>query len=196
MKISGAGMENYREYNSGWFRWIDRSLSRLVERRTEEYINRYAYNEAGQLDEDLADLIRYEVRRRGHMSMELDVLEPIRWTGISTALSFLGGMGAHRLLGEQRLQRLAKTGAVTGTTSAAISLIRPYLRFDAALYGAAQTALGIYDDKYNIRQSPGMSYLRFPSDASQSKNDWSQRVKEREKMEQEKNLSSPEGNIR
>lgn len=173
-------MENYKEYNNPIFRWIDRKLTQLVERRTDEYVRRYATDEDGKVNEPLAELIRYEVRRRGHMSMELDVLEPIRWTGISTILSLIGGVAVHRMIGEKSLHKLALTGAATGTLSAAVSLIRPYLRFDAALYGAAQTALGIYDDKYNITQSPGMSYLQNLQDALSNQPDkWSNREKER-----------------
>lgn len=184
-------MENYREYDSVLSRWIDRKLTQLVERRTEEYVRRYAVDEDGMRDEQLADLIRYEVRRRGHMSLELDVFEPIRWTGISTILGVVGGIAVHRMIGEKSLQKLAGTGAATGAMSAAISLIRPYFRFDAALYGGAQTALGIYDDKYGLKQSPGSDYLddRKDQTASERNAAWVEREQKRELTDQSKDES-------
>lgn len=138
-------METYREYRNPLYRLMDRQLDRRIARRMEEYVRRYATQPDGSLDERLAERIRYEVQRRGHMSKELDVFEPIRWSIVSFLPSFLGGIGIRLLLGDKDVEKLAWSGFATGALGTGISLLRPYARFDAALYGGAQTALGMYE---------------------------------------------------
>ncbi len=135
--------------------WIDGRLDKLVERRAEEYARRFSLRADGSQDKKLSDLIRYEVHRRGHLSKELDIFEPIRWTGLSFVLSFGAGMAVQALLGGTNFRKMALSGIAGGLAGSAVSLVRPYLRFDAALYGGAQTAVGMYHYPLNGGKTPG-----------------------------------------
>lgn len=135
----------YHEYNDPVSLWIDRKLSERVAKRAEEYVNRFARSEDGSENPLLAELIRYEVHRRGFMGRELDVFEPARWAGYSAVLSFLAGIGIHQLMGGKDIRKSMITGLLSGTAGAAIALSRSMIRYDAGLYGGAQTAVGMWE---------------------------------------------------
>lgn len=177
-------MENYREYKSPITQWVDRKLTTLIERRAEEYARRYSTGPDGDVDENLANLIRYEVRRRGHMSKELDVYEPTRWVGVSFTLSLMLGSGLHYLMGEKNIRKLMVTGATSGAIGGIVSLVRPYIRFDAALYGGAQTALGMYDHPYG-GSTPGAVLSESRADPAADRKQWAEREESRKNQDKE-----------
>lgn len=124
--------------------YCDAYLDRLADRRSKQFINSYAMNGNGVLDEALAYRIQREVYRRSAMSKELDIYEPLRWAGISGLLSAAAGVGV-KLTTEKTFSRPALIAlmATTALTSV-IQLVRLVPRYEAALRGGADTACAMH----------------------------------------------------
>jgi hypothetical protein len=136
------------EKNSkGFFSGLDSFLDRQIKKRINTYINEYATKEDGSTDKTLADRIRWEVGRRGETGKQLDIYEPLRWTGIRTVLGVLGAATAKmitdRLKGpEKKWAWGVEIGIIVGTViNSVIDLTRLYPRWLAGLEGGKNTAL-------------------------------------------------------
>lgn len=132
-------------------RWINKRLDRITERETEKYIKRYATDENGVVNEELAQRVRFEVLRRSEMGREIDVLEPGRWTLYSFALGLLSGTAAkaveNRTTAPGSLKGFLRATTIAGVASGLLTggRILSFARFKSGLYAGAQTAIASYE---------------------------------------------------
>ena len=122
---------------------IDERLDKLTARKIADYTRRYAVDDEGKIDKDLACIIKREVLRRSSMGRELDIYEPFRWTMVAFVLSSVAGIGLKYALGE-KVDKMA-TNALLATTAlgSGINLLRLESRFEAGLRGGLDTAFAM-----------------------------------------------------
>src|SRR5262245_47683744 len=138
----------YKKYDQ-WFGWLDRWLDRQAEKRIGHYIEKHATREDGSIAEKLARRITWEVGRRAETGKQLDVYEPMRWTGIRAVLGALGTAAAKLIEAryehgetQKRFFGFVKIGIISSTLiSGTIDLLRLYPRWLAGLEGGKNTAL-------------------------------------------------------
>lgn len=136
------------EYNfpgSGFIKGIiDERLGKLVDRHASRYVRQYATHPDGTLDQPLAIRINREVQRRGTIGRELDIYEPLRWTGISFLLSAAVGAGIKVTTDKSFSRPALTTLMITTALTSAIQLVRILPRYEAGLRGGAETALTMH----------------------------------------------------
>jgi hypothetical protein len=127
--------------NKGLFGWADDLLNKHVEKTTEKYIEKYAKNSDGSVNESLAKRIEWEVGRRGETGKQLDIWEPIRWAGQQTGLNIILG-AAIKLFTDKKISApVLKLLAVTTTLTNAIQFVRIIPRYNAGMFGGLNTAI-------------------------------------------------------
>ncbi|MDX2073216.1 MAG: hypothetical protein SFX19_02485 [Alphaproteobacteria bacterium] len=145
------GNDNAEKQKQGWFAAFERWLERLEEKRIGEYIEKYARQEDGSLDEKLARRIRWEVGRRAETGKQLDIYEPLHWTGVRAVLGVLGAAGAKFAEArwnnqhDKKYFHFIEVGLIAGTAiSSAIDLLRLVPRWLYGLEGGKNTALKLH----------------------------------------------------
>jgi len=142
--------------------FIDRFLDKQIKTRIDGYINRYAKKEDGSVDETLANRIRWEVGRRGETGKQLDIYEPLRWTGIRAVLGVIGAATAKMITDKTtgKTKNLAwgvELGIIVSTViNSVIDLTRLFPRWLAGLEGGKNTALKLHRENMmppNMEQS-------------------------------------------
>lgn len=129
---------------------IDSFLDRQINKRIDGYIDLYAKKDDGTIDQALATRIRWEVGRRGETGKQLDIYEPLRWTGIRAVLGVMGAVAAkaitNRITGkEKKLGTGIEIGLLISTAiSSIIDLTRLFPRWLAGLEGGKNTALKLH----------------------------------------------------
>lgn len=124
---------------------IEDHLNGHVDSRAREWVARYAYDAQGKPDPALAYRIDREVHRRGAIGKQLDIYEPLRWTGISWVLTAAVG-AVIKLTQEKKISTpaLITLAATTGLYSS-IQLLRLLPRYDAGLRGGVDTAMTMHE---------------------------------------------------
>lgn len=141
-----ANDKNHSSHNP-----LERFLDRKIEERIEHYVDTEARRPGGTPDEELAARIRWEVGRRGETGKQIDIYEPMRWTGIKAAAS-IASVGvtkiiADRLKGKTPKQILWSVEAAVVIKTAidsAVDLTRLYPRWLAGMEGGKNTALKLH----------------------------------------------------
>ncbi len=132
---------------------VDAFLNRKIEERIATFTEREARRPDGTIDEELAARIRWEVGRRGETGKQIDIYEPLRWTGIKAAASVASVAAtkviADRLKGKTPKQILWSVEAAVVIKTAidsAVDLTRLYPRWLAGMEGGKNTAVKLYRD--------------------------------------------------
>ena len=140
-------------------KWVNSELDTLTEKRVNEYTVRYGKTVPEEQRPELASRIRREVMRRSSMGRELDIYEPLRWTGVSAMLTVLGGVGlkytADKSFSRGALYMLIATTALNSV----IQLVRLVPRFEAGLQGGLDVALAMQQlDSRERERADGADY--------------------------------------
>ena len=122
---------------------IDERLDKLTERKIAEYTRRYAVDNEGKINKDMAFIIKREVLRRSSMGRELDIYEPFRWTMFAFVLSSVAGLGLKYAMGDKVDKAVTNTMLATTALGSGINLLRLESRFEAGLRGGLDTAFAM-----------------------------------------------------
>jgi hypothetical protein len=131
---------------------FDRFLDYQIEERIRSDVRTYATRKDGTVDEGLKRRIEWEVGRRGETGKQLDIYEPLRWTGIRAVLGVLGAASAKmisdRVTGKKKqlFFTIEIATIVTTAISSAIDLLRLYPRWLAGLKGGRNTAIKLHNE--------------------------------------------------
>ncbi len=142
----------HEKHDKRWYGFFDRFLDHQINKRIDTYIAQDATLPNGQINEPLARRIRWEVGRRGETGKQLDIYEPLRWTGIRALLGIAGAATAKTLT--DRFSGKTKTlawgielGLIIGTAiNSIIDLMRLYPRWMSGLEGGKNTALKLHHE--------------------------------------------------
>lgn len=124
---------------------IEDHLDGVVRRQSQQLIEQYATRPDGTPDPALSYRIKREVHRRAAISMELDIYEPLRWTGASFLLSALVGAGIKLTTDKEFSRPALVTLLITTALTSSIQLFRILPRYQAALKGGADTACAMHE---------------------------------------------------
>lgn len=138
---------------------LDDYLERLTEQRKLDYVQHYAVDEHGKVDPALVYRINREVHRRAAMSRELDIYEPLRWTGMSFLLSVAVGAGIKATTEKSFSKPALITLTATTALTSAIQLVRLIPRYDAALKGGVDTALAMHEFDVSVHGREAVNAL-------------------------------------
>ncbi len=134
---------------------INRHLDKHVDRRAKQWSEEFGKHADGAPDPELSHRIDREIHRRGAIGRQLDVYEPIRWTGESFLLASAVGV-AIKMSTEKSFAKpaLITLLATTGLTTA-IQLVRIPTRYDAGLRGGVDTARAMqHFDRHHEKLHP------------------------------------------
>jgi hypothetical protein len=116
-------------------------------------VRQYAKNPDGSFDPELARRIDLEVHRRGTLGRQLDIYEPLVWTGKSFLLTVAAGIASAVLWKKDgksfTLGALVGLTAATGISSV-IQLVRLIPRYHRGLRGGMETAVALRQREYDI----------------------------------------------
>jgi hypothetical protein len=140
------GLKDTSPAPNGLEKFLDKKSAEVIER----YIEQDAKKPDGSIDVPLAQRIRWEVSRRAETGKQLDIYEPLRWTGVRTLLGIIGA-GVAKMVTD-RVSGKSKTIAfgveigiiVTTVINSLIDLTRLYPRWLAGLKGGKNTALRLH----------------------------------------------------
>ncbi|MBM3618056.1 MAG: hypothetical protein FJX23_05855 [Alphaproteobacteria bacterium] len=105
-------------------------------------IKKFAVQEDGSIDNDLADSIRKELTRRTEVSLYRDVLEPTSWIGLSSVVLGGGALMVAKNLKGRALTPATAIATVSGVAmGACMDLYRVNRRFESGMNGALSGAL-------------------------------------------------------
>jgi len=132
---------------------LDRFLDHQIEKRIQYYIQTEATRHDGSIDEALARRIRWEVGRRGETGKQLDIYEPMRWTGIK-AIASIFSVGGAKVIADHmsgRINKMVIWGIEAGVVAkvaidSAVDLTRLYPRWLAGMEGGKNTALKLHHE--------------------------------------------------
>lgn len=105
-------------------------------------IKKFAVQEDGSIDNDLADSIRKELTRRTEVSLYRDVLEPSSWIGLSSVVLGGGALVVAKSLKGRTLTPATVIATVSGVAmGACMDMYRINRRFESGMNGALSGAL-------------------------------------------------------
>lgn len=123
---------------------VDNYLDRHVEQRAKQWSAQFGKNPDGSPNNDLACRIDMEIHRRGAIGKQLDIYEPLRWTGISYLLSAALGVGIKLTTDKSFAKPALITLLTTTALTSGIQLFRLLPRYDAGLRGGVDTAVAMH----------------------------------------------------
>lgn len=134
---------------------IDRRLQEHIDQRASEWAEQFSRKPDGSHDEELRLRIDREVDRRGAIGRQLDIYEPLRWTGLSFALTAAGGVAIKTTM-EKQIAKPAIVALLAGTAlNSAVQLLRLVPRYDSGLRGGVDAALAMHVFDKEQREGSG-----------------------------------------
>ncbi len=119
---------------------INTRLQRHVDMRASQWREQFGKNPDGSPNPELSTRIDREIHRRGAIGRQLDIYEPLRWTGLSFVMSAAVGAGIKATTEKEFAKPALITLLVTTALTSAIQLVRLFPRYDAGLRGGVDTA--------------------------------------------------------
>lgn len=125
---------------------LEKAISAHFRHKGEKFIaksiKKYAVQEDGSIDNDLADSIRKELTRRTEVSLYRDVLEPSSWIGLSSVVLGGGALVVAKSLKGRALTPATVVATVSGVAmGACMDMYRINRRFESGMNGALSGAL-------------------------------------------------------
>lgn len=117
----------------------------------DKFVARYATGADGTVNQSLADGIQREVLRRNDQSKMLDIWDRVANAVIKFPVVLLSTTALTMIAGFEKDPRAAlKKGALAGAVVTAADVLWPIIRFEAAMYGGAQTAITMENLKQQV----------------------------------------------
>ena len=117
----------------------------------EKFVARYATSPDGTVNQSLADSIQREVLRRNDQSKMLDIWDRVANALLKFPVVLLATTALTQWSGFEKNPRQALLkGALAGAVVTAADIAWPLVRFEAAMYGGAQTAITMENLKKQV----------------------------------------------
>lgn len=142
-------------------RIINERLDRHVDLRARQWSEQFGKTPDGTPDPALAHRIDREIHRRGAIGRQLDIYEPLRWTGESFLLSAAVALGIKATTEKSFARPAVITLLISTALTSGIQLLRLFPRYDAGLRGGVDTARCMHD--FDTRHAS--RHLRQPQPA-------------------------------
>ncbi len=145
-----APAENYQEFNHFpvlgpmVFEPVNNYFDNRAQRNIQHFIKSYATAPDGTVNERLAGHIKREITRRNDQSKMLDVWDRVVSSFFKFPVLLLATTSLTMLTGIEKDPKLAmKKSAIAGGVATLIDALWPLVRYEAAMYGGAQTAISM-----------------------------------------------------
>ena len=125
--------------------FLSRIMDKHVDKRARQWSAEFGKHDDGTPDPELSHRIDREIHRRGAIGRQLDVYEPIRWTGESFLLASAVGAGIKASTDKTFAKPALITLLVTTGLTTAIQLARIPTRYDSGLRGGVDTAKTMHE---------------------------------------------------